>query len=494
MSTDLNKSTEDSLYKSQLLAPISRDDSALCARFPDIEQDLDVVILGAGPAGCWTALRLLSSQPNLRLRLLESSSVHGGKALTWREEGFCLERGPECFHAPPDDPAFQWLLKELPELELQLANPSASNRYIVKDGRLFRLGLKSLLGGQLISYTALLRALAEPLSRRAPQSEESLAEFGRRRLGAELTGTLFATMAQGIFAGDPEKLSLRACFPRLAELDRRGGLILGALRAIGTGGTARRMVSFRGGLGAMQDAIHSRLGSRIQTDFQVLELRRVTTETNSSRFEVLGRDSHHRRTLLRTPQLILATPSWQSSQLLESMAPRLAEVLARQPYVGMAVIALGFQSAKVARPLPGFGALVGPDRRPAHQAMNSLGILASSTIFPDRSPPGTSSFRVLMGGARNPEALKLRDDQRIDLALADLRELIGLQGSPDFLRAQSWKHAIPQYHRGHSHWLADIDQELSSFPGLHLTGNSYLGPGLVDTLRAALATADNLKL
>lgn len=37
---------------------------------------------------------------------------------------------------------------------------------------------------------------------------------------------LIAPMVSGIFAGDPETMSLNSCFPRIAELEREyGGLI-----------------------------------------------------------------------------------------------------------------------------------------------------------------------------------------------------------------------------------------------------------------------------
>jgi oxygen-dependent protoporphyrinogen oxidase len=55
---------------------------------------------------------------------------------------------------------------------------------------------------------------------------------------------------------------------------------------------------------------------------------------------------------------------------------------------------------------------------------------------------------------------------------------------------------IPQYERGHGARLDAIEDRLVRFPGLHLTGNSYLGVSVnlcvVDAGRTAerIATAD----
>ena len=48
----------------------------------------------------------------------------------------------------------------------------------------------------------------EPFIKRGTAHDETLAEFGKRRLGNEVFQKLIDPMASGIYAGDPEQMSL----------------------------------------------------------------------------------------------------------------------------------------------------------------------------------------------------------------------------------------------------------------------------------------------
>ena len=81
----------------------------------------------------------------------------------------------------------------------------------------------------------------------------------------------------------------------------------------------------------------------------------------------------------------------------------------------------------------------------------------------------------MIGGARNPEAAKLDDDQLIQLVLADLRKTMGIAATPEFTRVLRHARGIPQYTIGHPQRLARIDARLPTHTGLTLSGNSYRG-------------------
>ena len=73
--------------------------------------------------------------------------------------------------------------------------------------------------------------LGEPFTRRAPEGDESLADFGRRHMGRRATAVLVDAMQTGIFAGDMEALSVGAVFPKVVELERKHrSLVLGLAR------------------------------------------------------------------------------------------------------------------------------------------------------------------------------------------------------------------------------------------------------------------------
>ena len=74
---------------------------------------------------------------------------------------------------------------------------------------------------------------SEPFRRtKPPHQEESVAEFVRRKFGHEILEYLVAPFVSGTYAGDPEKLSLRAAFPSLEEWEREYGSVLrGAMKS-----------------------------------------------------------------------------------------------------------------------------------------------------------------------------------------------------------------------------------------------------------------------
>src|SRR5262249_23122017 len=67
---------------------------------------------------------------------------------------------------------------------------------------------------------------------KAPEAtEESVAQFARRRLGREFVDYVIDPFVAGVYAGDPDELSVAAAFPRLHALEQQHGSILkGQLR------------------------------------------------------------------------------------------------------------------------------------------------------------------------------------------------------------------------------------------------------------------------
>ncbi len=105
---------------------------------------------------------------------------------------------------------------------------------------------------------ARLRLLLEPFAP-AVEADESIADFVRRRFGREFLDYLIDPLVGGLYAGDPEHLSVAAVLPQLKGLERRHGSILrGVIRARMQRGHAypahpanRMLFSLRGGLGSL---------------------------------------------------------------------------------------------------------------------------------------------------------------------------------------------------------------------------------------------------
>ena len=221
---------------------------------------------------------------------LEPSPEAGGLIRSERRDGFLCETGPQ---AVLDDAPETLRLIEAVGLQprVMAARASARRRFIFAHERLWPLPMSppALLGSGLLSWKGKLRLLAEPLIRRkvtGPTSpgagadpgaggsggdvgdDETVLEFGDRRLGPEASRVLLATAVIGIYAGEAAGLSMASAFPRIAAMEHEHGSLLRAALARGrasrrTGKAPARPLSFPEGLGELPAALAVRLGSRV---------------------------------------------------------------------------------------------------------------------------------------------------------------------------------------------------------------------------------------
>ncbi|HZT81441.1 MAG TPA: protoporphyrinogen oxidase, partial [Gemmataceae bacterium] len=233
----------------------------------------NVVIVGGGISGLALAYRLQQANPAAEITLLERNDRPGGTVWTERHDGFQVECGPNGFL--DTKPATLDLCRDLGLGDrLVAASEAASrNRYLLLGGRLRRLptGPLGFLTTDVLSLRGKLAVLAEPFRRRGRGGDESVDAFARRRLGNEAADVLVDAFVTGIFAGDPKRLSVRAAFPRLAELEERHGSLI---RGFGRSAKERRreaaargqpyqrpgkMWSFREGLRLLIETLRDRL-------------------------------------------------------------------------------------------------------------------------------------------------------------------------------------------------------------------------------------------
>src|SRR5262249_53397561 len=134
--------------------------------------------------------------------------------------GALVELGPNTMQV--GTPQLRELIADLGlEASLVRPGPEAVNRYIMRDGELVAAptGPKAFFGSDLFSRSAKLRALREPfVGTASAEAEESIAQFVERRLGREVLDYAVNPFVSGIYAGRPERLSMRYSFPMLHEL------------------------------------------------------------------------------------------------------------------------------------------------------------------------------------------------------------------------------------------------------------------------------------
>ena len=439
-----------------------------------------VAIVGAGITGLTAALRL--HEQGVRVTVLERASQPGGSIRTITDGGWLIEAGPNSLQYGTSE--LKQLVQDLGlESELVSANPAAKRRYIVRGGKFVAVPSSppALLGSPLFGLRTKLSLLTELFTRpRIRTSDITLAELVRSHFTQELVDYAVNPLIAGIYAGDPEKLSVRHAFPMLWQAERsHGSLIRGmmaagkAKKAAGGSGVAP-IVSFHRGLQTLTDALAARLpagslklGVTVETLLPGKPHRLIWKqdgETASGEFDAV----------------VLAVPAGALAQLTcGTLGERPLASLDNIPHPPVASLFLGYRREQVAHPLDGFGGLV-----PALEKRDVLGILFSSSLFPGRAPDGHVGLTIFAGGTRQPDHARLTPEQLLARIDRDLRELVGATGAPVFMRHTFWPRAIPQYVPGYERWQEQATALENAHAGLFIGGNARDGISVPDCVKS----------
>jgi oxygen-dependent protoporphyrinogen oxidase len=446
-----------------------------------------VVVVGAGVTGLTTAYAL--RRRGIAVTVCERDPAVGGVMATTAEDGYLAEHGPNSFLSTPH---VETLLQELGlDGDCVEARPVVRRRYVVRHGRMVALPTSppALLSSPLLSARGKLRAAAEwMIPARRDGDDESVAAFVRRRFGAEVLDYAVNPFVAGVYAGDPERLSVTHAFPRLAALEREHGSLLRGLvrgaragRAPSGGGVSarRRMLSFGAGMATLPNALHRALGDGVRLSAAVTRVeahgRRWRVEAEAAG----GTASHEAEAVVYTgPAHALPSITWPAR-----LAPEL-QVIQGVRYPPVATLTLGFRRGDVAHPLDGFGVLV-PEREP----FAVLGALFTSTTFAGRAPDGCVAVTCFLGGTRRPDLGAAPARHALRVALADLRALLGVRGAPVYVKHVRWPLAIPQYDIGHAAVRDAAAAAERRCEGLYFVGQFRDGVSVGDCVAAGYDTA-----
>jgi oxygen-dependent protoporphyrinogen oxidase len=464
-----------------------------------------VAVVGAGITGLVAAYEL--RRRGVNVTLYESSAHAGGVIRTSRQDGFIAEHGPNSFMTSP---AVDALLTQLDlHRDIAEANPLAKQRFVVRDGTLLPVPMSppALLATRLFSMRAKCRLLLEPLIKAgAADGDESVASFIRRRLGPEILQYAVDPFVSGVYAGDPETLSMAHAFPRLFRLETEfGSLAKGMLAAqragrhaaaqgatsppeqggaVTPGGASAqpRLVSFANGMGTLTEALEASLVGTLKLGTPVRLLHR-----NETRWVVeAGPDGASRTRAVDA--VVMATPAHVMAAMeLPAALRRHATPVERIEYAPVSTLTLGFRRSQVAHPLDGFGMLM-----PAVERRGILGALFNSTLFPNRAPDDHVTITCFVGGARHPARAREGTELLVARALEDLRELLGVRGQPVFTKHVCWPRAIPQYSVGYGAVKEAADTMEFANPGLYLAGNYRSGVAVGDCIGGGQRIAERV--
>jgi protoporphyrinogen/coproporphyrinogen III oxidase len=207
-----------------------------------------VIVCGAGLTGLTTAWHL--QRAGCRVTVLEAEGAVGGVVRTTMRDGYLVEHGPNSCMLTPELALLIDAIGLTPSV--RQAAPQAQRRFIVRNGApiVVPTSPPAMLRSPLFSLRAKLRVLAEPFfGKRVDTADESVAAFVRRRLGEEPLAWAVDPFVSGVYAGDPEQLSVTHAFPRLAALERdHGSLLRGAIAM----GRKSRVASMQPGLTSLR--------------------------------------------------------------------------------------------------------------------------------------------------------------------------------------------------------------------------------------------------
>jgi oxygen-dependent protoporphyrinogen oxidase len=459
-------------------------------------EPLRLAVVGGGITGLAAAHRAVELARErgvaLDLTLLEARAHLGGTIRTERPDGFVIERGPDAFLT--EKPAALALCRRL-RIESLLVRTDDRFRktYVWSRGAMHALPdgfqllaptrLMPFAASELFSWRGKARMALDLVLPRANGADESLASFVRRRLGDEALERVAEPLIGGIYAADPEMLSVAAALPRFRELERRDRSLIWALwrasrRASVANGTSgprwSLFVSFRNGLGDFVDAIAARLPAgavRLGTPARAIA-------RQGAAWTIATDDGN-----VCADRVIVASEAHAAGRLLGTLDPELGRRLGQIPYVGAAVVSLGYRRDQIGHSLDGFGFVV-----PRVEGKAVLACTFSSVKFPHRAPDGHVLLRCFMARPVLGEG----DATLMARARADVGEALGIDGEPVVARLHRHTAAMPQYHLGHLARIDAIDRRVTALPDLALAGAAYRGLGISECVRTGEAVAESM--
>jgi protoporphyrinogen/coproporphyrinogen III oxidase len=438
------------------------------------------LVLGAGITGLSAAYEL--EKLGFETELVEASARCGGKVLSQDVEGLAVEAGPDSFLAIKPQ-AIEYVEELGLGSELLPSHPSDSTVFVYTGGRLkplpkgMGLGAPSsvmgLWGSDILSIQGRLRASMEPfIPLKDGEEDESLASFIRRRLGREVLEKIAGPVLGGIYAGDPETLSLQSTFPQLAAMERGGGLWRSGRakkpQALPKGRTM--FMTLRCGMGRIVETLEKRLKTPPRKGVEALAIDR-----RGGQWEVKLKDGR----LAQAPVLISALPAWRLAELVGDYDLEMGAILREIPFASTATATFIFDKKSLPRSPKGFGFII-----PAAEGKTVTAATYTSAKFPGKVPEGLEVIRCFAPASNKS------DEELGKAVLADLNAVMGWGDAvPRATRVFQWRKANPQYTMGHPSRLRRMESCLKGHPGLYVAGCSYYGVGLSDCISSARKAA-----
>jgi oxygen-dependent protoporphyrinogen oxidase len=346
--------------------------------------------------------------------------------------------------------------------------------------------------------------------KRDSKEDESLEDFACRRLGKEAFVRLVEPIVGGIFTADPQKLSMQATLPQFVEMEREhGGLIKGWLAQRRRNRNSPKVAGSRGAI--EQQASGARyaqfLAPKQGMSWWIEEIAKQLTATKihlNANVKSLQRNPEHVRTdsigrwsvelgtgeIKSFDAVVIATPSKTAGDLLQPLFADVGDLISRFRAASSAVAVMIVRKKDIAKMAWCFGIVV-----PAIENRRVLAISFTSLKYPGRVQDDEILVRLFLGGAMHPELLTLSNEQLLEIASEELREIIEWDGKARWSEVIRWESAMPQYDVGHLQQVELLEKLLESHdPTVRVAGATYRGVGVPQCIRSGRKAIEALKV
>eukprot|EP00873_Tetraselmis_striata_P040275 jgi/Tetstr1/460539/TSEL_005797.t1 len=473
----------------------------------------DCVVVGGGISGLCTAQALVSKHSDVcgKVLVTEARERVGGNITSMSDDSYLWEEGPNSFQ--PNDAILSMAVEAGCDKDLVLGDPTAP-RFVYWDKKLRPTPSgPDVLTFDLLTIWGKIRAglgAAGILKAPRPEGEESVEQFVRRNLGDQVFERLIEPFCSGVYAGDPSKLSMKAAFGKVWNLEDIGGSIVGgAIKIIQKNKTdpppprdpklppkpaGQTVGSFREGLKMLPEAIEANISDKIRCNWKLSKI------AKSGDLYVLDYSTPDGDVSIKARSVALTCPSYVAASLLEDAVADAATALSSFDYPPVAAVTLAYpltafraERFDASGKIPGFGQL-----HPRSQGVTTLGTIYSSSLFPGRCPEGQQLLLNYIGGSTNRGIVNQSQEEIVAQVNKDLRKegmpLKDDAPEPTVVGVRVWPRAIPQFNVGHQDKLDQATAALkaNNFDGVHLGGNYVAGVALGKCVEFSWEYASNI--
>ena len=421
-----------------------------------------VAIVGGGITGLSTLHAL--TERGVDAVAYEATDEVGGVLRSREIEDKLLEVGPQRLRMTD---AIRAMVTDLDIADEVITADDDLPLFVYADGKLREVprSLSALRRTNLLSPTAKLRLLAEPLTGDIDPNESAQDAFVRK-FGTEAYTNLISPIFGGTYGSDPALMPAKHALKPIMGLEsKKGSLLRAALsRLVFSEDETPPPASFESGLQRLPEALAEEHADRLDRETPVTEIERVGS-ADDTEWVVHTEDDTR-----RVDHVVLTTPADTTADIVEGVDADSAAALREFNYNPLVLVHLESPARA-----DGFGYQV---RRT--EPLRTLGVTWNTSLF-DRD----GVYTVFMGGMHDPEAVERDDETLGETAVSEFRRVMGVDA--DVLNVERMPRAFPAWDDS---W--DASERVNLPDGITLATNYTGRMGLPSRVREARRLAGEL--